>query len=1232
LEALDQTPKTTSFVVAGRTVTTRYTGAKQYALKLDVRVGERVGFEPVSPAPAFYAIGQAGAATRLIKLADVSAASGAPQLLTRPGATAEPVGDHVATGWLGPGAPYASVPPGAYEQRSNTLTSDGANNLEVKLRDAGEAVMKLRFADGRALAITTAWRSDDLENWRTRNGETPDRALLDDLAERLTQLLHEQGVAAGVDVWENGADRGLSFRSGDFVAVEEFSISGAAAALTAVDPSGMVGGLRGGVAARRFDAVAVAASGANFVGAQSFSFTTAVGVRSITIPGGSGGIDAAALVSQLNGELQEQKIAAAASLVDVSGSLTLRIDALHDVLAVDATINGVSFDADLLPPGAWAMGGLPTAAAGQPFGDAVRTSALTGGPPLLAYPGAIDLELVIDTPAGAKTVTISVSAAERADDPDPAAGEWSGVFQARLDAALNEAGVYVGVSGTDLVNWSAGEAAGHRVASISINGDMLALQGVEPMQALGGAFSVERSFTSASAADAVDDDAPDLLADQVVELTFATVWGERVVSTTLQAGDARNLESVALRLNEALAAAGYDLGVAAVGLSGGGAGLRIVSGTSHTVRGDIGVALGGVDYAVTLDPIDSASRVDDPVGTEPVAQRAARGAAATETPAKASTLAAPSANASAWFPGRAWDVAVGENTKIAQTRAVAAGGDGSVYVLADLGGDSETSAIKGARDVALFKYDSAGNLAYTHYLGASHTASGFALAVSSGGAIALAGAVEGALSNAGAAPQGGRDSFVTLLDARGNELWTVRRAAAANDEAAAVAFAPDGGVIVAGRTESALTGATALGGADAYVRGFSAAGVELFSHQFGTSGADDATALLSRDDGAGGVEFWTAGTENDRGVVRRFSYSSAAGFAVGVTRDIGHFYKGTIAALAADGASLYIGGEVGADRVALGATAHAAVSGQEGFVARLNADLTDAGLDRVSYLGSAKDDAVRGLTVVGGEVYVAGVAGSSIAGQGGSDVKSSFFARLDAAGSVASMRTFNSAAGGFRLAGLATDASGASPLDVLGLPRGIVSAEVSAPLVSRSALRVGDEFQIGALDGRLVTVKVAASETLGSLAGAIGRAIGAAGRAQVVREDGVERLRITSREGRGVRIEKGRDGRDALPALGLSSGLVAVAEGAGPRPFGLGLLAGDLKLGSRAEISKTKAELSAAVSLVRQAYEALLYPHAKEQSEADKALAERRRNAGEAPDHYRAQLANYQAALARLGG
>ncbi len=1231
LEAVDQTPKSTNIIIAGQVKTTKYTGPKQYALKVDVRADEKVAFEPVNANPAFYALGMTGSGARLIKLEDVGGAVAQPLLLDRPASTADPIGALIGAGWIGAGAPYVTAPAGATEQRTNVLMSDGANSFEDALRAAGEAVLKLDLPDGRSLTVTTAWRSGDLEAWRVRDGESEDRGMLDDLAERLTQLLHEQGVAAGVDVWEDDGNLGFSIYGGDGVRASSLSIGGKFTTLETTETPGMVGGLRDGVFARRFEVAGVIPEDGLFTGSQTFTFTTRTIAQSITLDGGEEGATAAQIETQLNEKLRQKGIAAAAYLVDTGGgSYTLRIDALHDMVDVSAVLNTEVYDTDLVAPGAWANGGLPTATSGQPFGDSIRGYSASGSP-LATHTGALNIEVVVATANGDKTITLEITAQERLDNPDLAPGQWNAALQARLDAELNAAGVYVSAPGGGLTQWKVAESAGQRLVSVTVNGDALALEGDQPALAVGGAFSAQRSFTSAEAATGVSDDVAALLSDQNLSITLDTIWGPRTFNAALQPGDPRTLESAALRLNEALAAAGYDAGLVATNLAGGGAGLRVVTGSSNTIRGVTELNLGGVSVASTLDPIDAASSADDPVGALRVFERAARGAAITQTLSAASPFTAPSVNSSSWFPGRAFDVSIGGGAKVAAARAVATAGDGSVYVLADLSDGSATSDIKGARDVALLKYDSAGKLVFSEILGASQSASGYALAVSADGKVAVAGSVEGNLS--GTTAKGGTDSFVTVFDSTGQELWTARRGASANDEALAVAFAPDGGVIVSGKTDAALVGQVSAGGTDAYVRGYSAGGLELFTRQFGTGGADAATALLVRDNGAGGIDIFTGGVEDNRGVLRSFSYASGTGFSAGETRDIGYFYKGGINALAIDGSSLYVGGEIGADRLTLGQTARGAVAGQEGFVARIDADLTSTALDRATYLGSAQDDSVKSLAIVNGDVYAAGVTGGAIAGSGAAKSTMSFLTRLGDDGDAEWMRTFTSAGGTVGLTGLTVDQTGASPLDVLGLPRGTVAATESATLTNRSALRAGDEFRIGVDGRRLTTIRITEKDTLATLVATINRAIGSAGRAVIVKEDGIERIKITPRSGQAIRLDAGAATRDALPALGLSQGIVAESSGAGRRPlktYGLGLVG--LTLDSPAAIASAKSELSAAISIVRIAYDALLNPNAKPPTAEEQALQARRQNMGAAPEYYAAQLANYQAALARLGG
>ncbi|MGE3143317.1 MAG: hypothetical protein AB7L65_08340, partial [Hyphomonadaceae bacterium] len=1001
------------------------------------------------------------------------------------------------------------------------------------------------------------------------------------------------------------------------------------------DPgAGYVGGLRAGVFARSFETGSVADDPDTlFKGVQTLSFTQGDATLTAVVDGGVTGIAGYELIDKWNAQLRQKGVAAAVSFVDDgAGGLKLHVDSTHAVSALTAAVNGAASSAALLAPGAWVNGGLPVAAPGEPFGDNIRTYVNAGASPFLANAGALDIAIVVATATGDKTVTVQVSAQERVDNPDAAPGQWNDLFQQRLNTALYQAGVYVESDGGDLSRFKAAEGAGQRIASVTVNGQAVSYAADAPAFGVGGAFDASRSFTSAAGAASENDDAQALIDAPSVSISFNTVWGAKTVSAALQPGDPPTLANAAVRLNEALAAAGYDLGVAAVPLAGGGASLRAAVGASATITGVSAVAIGAEALAATLDPIDAATHGADPVGVLAVSDRAARDAAVIATSPYSGTAIyqAPAANAAGWFAGRDFETTLGAGAKVLATRAVAAGPDGAVYVLADVSGVAGDQPVKGQSDVALFKYDSAGKLLFTRTLGGAASAQGFALAVSSTGEVAIAGAVSGALSGAGT-EAGGADSFVALYDSDGQELWTQRRGASQDDSVSNIAFAANGSVIVTGVAAGALSGQAAQGGVDAYVRGFSATGGVLFTKQFGTSGDDSASALLVQDGPGGQIQITTGGVENNRGVLHSFTYSPSAGFASGASRDIGNFYGGAITTLAADSAgAIYVGGAVGADRLTVANTARGASAGKEGFVARLDADLTSASQDRVTYLGSAQDDSVAALAFADGALYALGQSGGVLAGVGGANIASTFLARLDDDGAVAWARSFNAGAANKGATSLAVAPQGASVLDRLGLPTGVLQSNDSTALVDRTSLRVGDEFTLSTDKGVAHRITINASDTLQTLQRKIDSYLGAAGAARIVTANGVQRIEIDARSGHSIRLGPGGAGKDALRGLGLPEGIVAAktAPKGVAQTFGLGLISGELSLKDADAIAKTKADLAAATSIIRQAYEALANPHPVPQTAAQKAAA----SGGAVPQYLTDRLNNYRAALARLGG
>ncbi|WP_395670704.1 hypothetical protein [Phenylobacterium sp.] len=608
-------------------------------------------------------------------------------------------------------------------------------------------------------------------------------------------------------------------------------------------------------------------------------------------------------------------------------------------------------------------------------------------------------------------------------------------------------------------------------------------------------------------------------------------------------------------------------------------------------------------------------------------------------------VAAPEqpAGAANWVEGRVFAQTLDPDIKTIRTQTV--GPDGSVYMLADVTGETAGQGIKGQQDVALLKYDSAGKLIYARTLGAAETASGLALAVSSDGKIAVAGSVTGALSGAteGAMNSSGTttsadksDSFVTLYDADGQELWTQRRGARQEDEASHVAFGADGAVYVAGRSKSAMQGADAIGNWDSYVQAFKtdAKGkvTTLFTQSFGSAGADRTAGLV-----VDGNALVTASVEDGRAVLRRFELSGGAP-TLAATRDLGDLQGGDIAGLALDGGNVVVAGTTQNGFLAAGSVTRNHAGGTDAFAARLSANLSAGPGDRVAYYGGAGDDRAVSLAVAGGQVWIGGSVGADLPGHDAVGKKDGFLARLDiASGAVAWSQRFSGKDGMATPTAIAVDAKGSSVLDRLGLPTGALDLSDSEQLTAASALRAGEKFTVKVGEGRTADVTIEANDTFDTLARKIRRASGFQAKVTVATASGARTLKIEPVTPRVViEIGAGTTNKDALEMLGLSEsviratvtddGMTLPADGKS-KIYGLGLPR-DLNLSDPEQIRHALAELGAAMGEVRGIYKDLVAA-ATPKSALQSAQASAN---GPVPAYLTNQIANYQAALARLTG
>jgi hypothetical protein len=613
----------------------------------------------------------------------------------------------------------------------------------------------------------------------------------------------------------------------------------------------------------------------------------------------------------------------------------------------------------------------------------------------------------------------------------------------------------------------------------------------------------------------------------------------------------------------------------------------------------------------------------------------------TDTAAVAAPTQAPGeAN---WVDGRVFAEDLGPTVKTVHATTI--GPDGSVYVLADVTGKIGGQDIKGAQDVALLKYDSAGKLISTRTLGAAGSASGLAMAVSADGKVAIAGSVKGVLTGAteGAMNSGATgtfadktDSFVTVYNADGEELWTQRRGARQDDEASSVAFGADGTVYVAGRAKSAMPGeALPLGDWDNYVQAFKGDATgkikPVFTQTYGTAGPDRAGGMV-----VDGTSLITSSIENGHAIVRRFELSGGAPVLT-ATRDLGDLQGGDLAGLALDGGQVVLAGNTTNGALAGGTVTRSHAGGVDAFAIRLSASLTPGAADRLAYYGGTGDDRATSLAASGGKVWISGSAGTDLPSQAPVGKKDGFVANLNMdTGAVDWSRRFTGKDGQAAPTAIAVAPGGSSVLDRIGLPTGLLDMTDSSRITAVSAIRGGDQFTVKVGSGRVATVTIEEKDTLDTLAQKIRRAASFNAKVSITTVAGMRQLKIEPLNPRNmVEIGSGKTDKDALEMLGITEGVVRatiLVDGKSVPADEKGMLYGlsldrELNLLDKAEYTHIAAELSTAMGVIRTAYKDLVAAASPKSAQAAAAAA-----GGPVPAYLTNQIANYQAALSRLTG
>jgi hypothetical protein len=227
-------------------------------------------------------------------------------------------------------------------------------------------------------------------------------------------------------------------------------------------------------------------------------------------------------------------------------------------------------------------------------------------------------------------------------------------------------------------------------------------------------------------------------------------------------------------------------------------------------------------------------------------------------------------------------------------------------------------------------------------------------ATDAAGNVFLTGDVYGSLASPS---KGGRDAWVTKLNAAGSLIWKRQLGTNQDDDAFSAATNADGSVIIAGATEGDLVGSS-QGDDDIFVVKYTAAGKLLWKKQLGTSAADIAYGLAT--DSSGNVYITGLGFPGS-GTTAYAAKLSPAGKLLWVTR-----LSGTPTGVAVDAnGNSFVSNRVNG-------------SGEDAQVIKINSAGT---VSWTRQLGSSSNDTPRGITTdAKGNIYVSGSTFGNLSG------------------------------------------------------------------------------------------------------------------------------------------------------------------------------------------------------------------------------------------------------------
>ena len=582
-----------------------------------------------------------------------------------------------------------------------------------------------------------------------------------------------------------------------------------------------------------------------------------------------------------------------------------------------------------------------------------------------------------------------------------------------------------------------------------------------------------------------------------------------------------------------------------------------------------------------------------------------------------------------------------DNTVYAQTAArdTVVDSQGFVYVVGATKGDVGTQKGDGENGLFLTKYAPDGTMVFSRLITEGET-EGYSLAIDKDDNVIIAGSTTGSLGTRQTDAFAGQDSFVSRYSSNGTHQFTVQLDGVSVDAATAVTTDDNGDIYIAGNTKGRIAnGQTAQGSTDVFVAKIDGGKrvVEnvpsrvLSISQFGTSGADTVAGIAIGPDGS----LLVASTENGQAVVRSLDTAN-------LSNQLGqvNLGTGTLSGIAVDqttGTVAVVGSTTSATLNA-GSATNTHQGSTDGFLARLDGSLNAQGY---TFLGTSGTDKIGDVVASNGDFYVTGTTSGVMAGTGKKGSTDAFVSRLDAAtGAVEQTTQFGTLETATSGVSLALNPNGhSSTLEKLGLRTGVLNPKQSDDLFSVTGLKPGDHFTIS-VGNTTRKVTLEEGDTLDRLAKRIRSQFASHLTITVSNSSAGSKLQFKAKDGKEVSFSAGAAGQDALSKLGLEPGrlydgktLYGVTDEKTKEstytPGGSFALDLDfsLQLNDTASAEYVKTILANATETIKRAYRSLYYDENKA-AVASGALG----TGGSVSPYWSNKIANYQDALARLGG